>query len=172
MSASVVSQNRRSLPLPRSMGWLPFSTLVLCVLGLIDSGYQTYTHFTATGLLGCSAKADACVVVQSSPYAYVLGIPVAVLGLVFYACMLVLCSPQAWRSRQPAIAWLRLVSAVVGVVFVLYLVYCEVIRLGRICPYCTSVHVITLMLFGLVIFRAATPGQLPPLTPKGAPGPA
>jgi uncharacterized membrane protein len=108
-------------------------------------------------LLGCS---DACVVVQTSSYAYVFGIPVAVLGLVFYAWMLVLCSPPAWRSGQPVIAWLRLVSVIAGVLFVLYLTYCEIVRLGMICPYCTSVHVITFVLFALIVFNAATPGQL------------
>lgn len=48
------------------MGWLPFSAFVLSVIGLADAGYQVYTHFTDTGLLGCSAKADACVLVQNS----------------------------------------------------------------------------------------------------------
>jgi uncharacterized membrane protein len=142
------------------MGWLPFTTLVLSALGFIDAAYQAYADLTATGLLGCSTRADACVVVQTSSYAYVFGIPVAVLGLVFYAWMLVLCSPQAWRSGQPIIAWLRLVSVIAGVLFVLYLIYCEIVRLGMICPYCTSVHVITFVLFGLIVFNAATPGQL------------
>ena len=37
------------------MGWLQFGTLVLSVIGLADAGYQVYTHFTGTGLLGCAA---------------------------------------------------------------------------------------------------------------------
>jgi hypothetical protein len=45
----------------RSMGWLPLTALGLSILGLADSGYQVYTHFSGTGLLGCSAQADACV---------------------------------------------------------------------------------------------------------------
>lgn len=142
------------------MGWLPFTALLLSALGFADSAYQAYADLTATGLLGCSAKADTCVVVQTSSYAYVFGIPVAVLGLVFYACMLVLCSPPAWRSRRPAVARLRLVSVIIGVLFVLYLIYCEIVRLGMICPYCTSVHIITFVLFGLIVFDAAAPGQL------------
>ena len=34
------------------MGWLPFITFALSVIGLADAGYQVYTHFTGTGLLG------------------------------------------------------------------------------------------------------------------------
>ncbi len=136
------------------MGGLQFSILVLAVLGLADSAYQTYTHYAHTGLLGCSAKADACVVVQSSSYAYVFGIPVAALGLAFYIFMVAICSPWAWRSKMPAIRLARVASMVVGILFVLYLIYTEVISLGRICPYCTSVHIITFILFSLVVFDA------------------
>jgi uncharacterized membrane protein len=62
----------------RSVGWLPWTALALCVLGLADSGYQVYTHFTGSGLVGCSASTDACVLDQNSVYAWVFGIPVAV----------------------------------------------------------------------------------------------
>jgi uncharacterized membrane protein len=31
----------------------------------------------------------------------------------------------------------------------------ELYALGRICPYCTSVHIITFILFSLVVFDAA-----------------
>jgi uncharacterized membrane protein len=144
------------------MGWLQFSTLVLSILGLADSGYQTYTHYTGTGLLGCSAKTDACVLVQTSSYAYVFGIPMALLGVVFFAFMIVMCSPPAWTSEKPVIRLARLVSVVIGILFVLYLVFAEVVKLGRICPYCTSVHIITLLLFCLIVFDAAGAKQLRP----------
>jgi uncharacterized membrane protein len=151
----------------RPLGWLPKATLVLSIIGLVDSGYQVYTHFSGTGLLGCSARADACVLVQNSIYAWVFGVPVAVLGAVFYAFMVVICSPPAWRSRWPAVGWSRLVAVVAGMLFVLYLMFREIISLGRICPYCTSVHVITFVLFVLILFAATgvvrTPGPSAPL---------
>ncbi len=169
---------RRPWTLPRSMGWLPFTTLVLSVLGLIDAGYQTYTHFSNTGLAGCSAKGDACVVVQTSSYAWVFGIPVAVLGLAFFVFMVVINSPQAWRAKNPLIHRLRLASVVVGMLFVLYLIYNELIRIGQVCPYCTSVHIITFILFALIVYQATAPAkaaavpdrdpaQLPAKTAKG-----
>ena len=137
------------------MGWLPFTTLALAVLGLIDSAYQVYTHYSGTGLLGCSATGDSCAAVQSSSYAYIFGIPVAVLGLAFYVFMVAACSPWAWRAKLPAIRLVRLASVIIGILFVLYLVYREVISLGKICEYCTSVHIITFILFALIVFNAA-----------------
>jgi uncharacterized membrane protein len=100
--------------LPRSMGWLPFATLALCVLGVADAAYQCYADVTNTGLAGCAAKVDACVTVQHSPEAYIFGIPVAVFGVVFYAFMVVICSPPAWRSPLPAVRRLRLAAVVTG----------------------------------------------------------
>jgi uncharacterized membrane protein len=137
------------------MGWLGFTTLVLSVLGLADSAYQVYTHYSGSGLLGCSTRADACVVVQHSAESYVFGIPVAVLGVAFYIFMVAICSPWAWRSTWPVIGRVRLASVAIGICFVLYLIYAEVIELGRICPYCTSVHIITFLLFSLIVFQTA-----------------
>jgi Vitamin K epoxide reductase family len=90
-------------PPPAAPRWPPPTTFVLCLLGLADSAYQAHTDLTSGGLLGCSARADACVLVQHSVYAHVLGIPVAVLGVVFYAFMTAICSPPAWRSARPAV---------------------------------------------------------------------
>lgn len=140
------------------MGWLPVTALVLCILGLADSAYQTYTHYSGSGLLGCSASGDPCVLVQHSAEAYVFGIPVAVLGMVFYAFMTAICSPWAWRSAAPTVGWLRLGSVVAGMGFVLYLIYAELVEIGLICPYCTSVHIITFLLFCLIVFQAALRG--------------
>jgi uncharacterized membrane protein len=146
---------RRLGRLPRSMGWLAFSTLVLSVLGLVDSAYQAYADYAGAGLLACSGRADACTLVQNGPGAWLFGIRVAVYGVAFYAFMVAICSPQAWHSKRPAIGRLRLAGVVAGIAFVLYLIYTEVVRDGRICPYCTSVHVITFLLFSLIVFQAA-----------------
>lgn len=136
------------------MGWPQFAALVLSVLGLADSGYQTFTKLSGTGLVGCSASGDPCVLDQNSPQAYVFGIPFAVFGLVFFVFMVGICLPQAWRSARPLIRRARLAAAVIGMVFVLYLIYVELIELGHLCPYCTSVHIITFLLFSVIVYQA------------------
>jgi uncharacterized membrane protein len=151
------SVSLRPARMVRTMGWLPLTTLILSVLGLVDSSYQCYADLTGTGLAGCSTKADACVVVQHSAEAYIFGIPVAVFGVVFYVFMVAICSPKAWQSRLPAVHRIRLASAIIGMGFVLYLIYAELVEVGEICPYCTSVHVITFLLFSLIVFQATAP---------------
>jgi uncharacterized membrane protein len=81
--------------------------------------------------------------------------PVAVLGLAFYVFLAAVNSPWAWRARWPIIGWARAGSLIVGMGFVLYLIYTELFTIRAICLWCTSVHVITFLLFGLVMFSTA-----------------
>jgi uncharacterized membrane protein len=92
--------------------------------------------------------------VQNSVYAWVFGIPVAVYGAAFFAFMVVICSPQAWRSRLRLVRQARTALVVIGMIFVLYLIYRELVSLGHICEYCTSVHIITFLLFALLVYDA------------------
>jgi uncharacterized membrane protein len=139
--------------------WMQFLTFGLALAGLGVSVYLTVAHFTETALAGCAESgAINCTKVTTSPQSYVFGIPVAVLGLAFYVVVVALMSPWAWRSARREIHLIRLASLVVGIGFVLYLLYAELFIVGAICLYCTSVHVITFVLFGLVVFAAAAWG--------------
>jgi uncharacterized membrane protein len=84
----------------------------------------------------------------------------AVFGLVFYLFMTGICTPPAWRSAMPLVHWARLGGAITGMLFVVYLLYVELVELRQICPYCTSVHVITFLLFSVIVFQASAPGAL------------
>jgi uncharacterized membrane protein len=99
---------------------------------------------------------DSCVLDQNSQYASALGIPAVVLGVAFYGFMIAICSPPAWRSGWRLIRLVRLVVVVFGMLFCPYLVFREIISPGgRICAYCTSVHIITFLLFDLIVFDAS-----------------
>jgi len=142
--------------------WLQLATFVLALAGLGVSSYLTVAHFTESALLGCSESGLVnCTKVTTSPQSYVFGIPVAVLGLAFYVAAVALMSPWAWRSSRREVHLIRLASVVVGVGFVLYLIYAELFIIGSICLYCTSVHVITFVLFALTAAAAAIWGLNP-----------
>ena len=135
-------------------------------LGLGVSGYLTFEHFTSSSTLACSGNgAINCLKVTTSSYASVAGVPVAVLGLAFFAVMLVLQLPPMWRRPEPAIRLGRLAWAAVGAAMVLYLLYAELFAIDAICLWCTAVHVLTLVLFGSTVFATASY----PLPPAEAP---
>jgi uncharacterized membrane protein len=141
--------------------WMQLATFALALAGLGVSIYLTIAHFTESALLGCSESGLVnCTKVTTSAQSYVFGIPVAVLGLAFFLAAVVLMSPWAWRSARyrREIYLIRLASLVVAMGFVLYLLYAELFIIGSICLYCTSVHAITFLLFGLTVFAAAAWG--------------
>ena len=81
--------------------WLVLTSFVLSLVGLAVSAYLTIEHYTTTALLSCpDTGAINCVKVTSSTYSKVAGVPVALLGLLFYIGMVVLCSPKVWRMSQ------------------------------------------------------------------------
>jgi uncharacterized membrane protein len=159
--------------------WLQLTTFALAVAGLGVSTYLTIAHFNESTLLGCSEVKGLvdCTKVTTSAQSYVFGIPVAVLGLAFFVFAVAIMSPWAWRAARREIHLIRIASLVVGIGFVLYLLYAELFIIGSICLYCTSVHVITFLLFVLTMFAAAAwglkPGAAWPqrLTPRSFVGP-
>ena len=142
--------------------WMQLTTFVLALAGLGVSIYLTIAHFTESALAGCSESGLVnCTKVTTSPQSYVFGIPVAVLGLAFFVFLVAIMSPWAWQARRREVHMLRLASMVVGIGMVIYLVYAEFIIIGSICLYCTSVHIITFLLFVLTAFGAAVWGIKP-----------
>jgi uncharacterized membrane protein len=152
------TEPRTAVPL-----WMQLTTFVLALAGLGVSTYLTVAHFTEATLAGCSETKGLvdCTKVTTSPQSYVFGIPVAVLGLAFYVFVVAIMSPWAWRAARREIHLVRIASLVAGIVFVLYLLYAELFTIGSICLYCTSVHVITFVLFVLTAFAAAAWGLNP-----------
>jgi uncharacterized membrane protein len=154
-------------------GWTPqairIAALALALLGTGLSIYLTYVHLKGEVPI-CSNKGIVnCAAVTTSPESKVFGVlPVAELGLAFYVFMTLMNTPWAWRpswtwlkvspERQQQLgllAWrVRLGSVVVGILFILYLVYTELITLRNICLWCTYVHITTFLLFVLLLTQA------------------
>jgi uncharacterized membrane protein len=148
--------------------WLQVTSLVLAVLGLAISAYETYAHYNGNHLLGCPSGAGGtfnCAAVITSSQSMVFNVlPVAVLGLAFYVFAVVIFSPWAWQFRGATFGpWritgrdvniVRLGSVIVGMGFVMYLIYAE-FQIGSICEYCSGVHVVTFLLFCITVISAA-----------------
>jgi uncharacterized membrane protein len=151
--------------------WLQITSLVLAVLGLAISAYETYAHFNGSHLAGCADKPGAtfdCTAVITSPQSMVFGvIPVAILGVVFYVFAIGIFSPWAWRLERlwfitrRDVSLVRLGSVIVGMGFAVYLIYAELVQIGQACEYCSGVHLVTFLLFCITIFSVAIWGLGP-----------
>jgi uncharacterized membrane protein len=135
--------------------WVAPVTLALALAGLAVSVYLTIAHFTNPELLVCSDSGTVnCEAVTTSAQSTFLGIPVALLGLLWFVAMVVLCLPIAWNAASRNVHLLRLAAAIGGIGFVLWLVYAELVIIGAICLWCTVAHVLAFALFVVVIVTA------------------
>jgi uncharacterized membrane protein len=105
--------------------------ILLALNGLGVASYLTYVHYEDIRPV-CGLGGD-CVKVQTSEWSKLAGIPVAVLGLVAYATILVsLFVP----GEQALIA--GALTALVGFGFSAYLTYRELFTIDAICPWCVA----------------------------------
>lgn len=165
MSAPVVEQEPDAYeddPPPPRWPWI--SGLVLSLMGLGVSIYLTYEHYTGSASLSCPAQSKHgivnCLKVTTSPWSMEHGVPVALLGLVYFVIMLALQSPWAWRSPLRAVRVGRIVWCLVGLASALKLIYDELYRIDAICEWCTSVHVFTFLIFVVTIFGTVATAPL------------
>lgn len=149
----VAQADRAALAGRQRPAWLAPVSLVLSLVGLAVSAYLTFEHFTDNATLACSIGGVVdCAKVTTSQWSTFLGVPVALLGLIFFAITTVLCLPRVWRSP---LAWLdaaRLGWITVGLGMALYLVWAELYRIHAICLWCTVVHIVTFTLWIVVLF--------------------
>jgi uncharacterized membrane protein len=111
---------------------------VLAIAGMGVAAYLAYSHYAdqpiaCAGLSGCAA-------VENSEYSTVIGIPVAVLGMLFCAGLLALVLGRVARlplvEEWAPLAAFSMTSA--GVAFAAYLTYIELFVVEDICIWCTS----------------------------------
>ena len=118
---------------------LRLALVVVSVAGIAVSGYLTYIHYE--GIKPVCGLGGNCEKVQSSEWSKLAGVPVAVLGLVGYAAILV----TLFIDREEALIAGAL-FALAGFGFSAYLTYRELFSIDAICPWCVSSAVIMTLL--------------------------
>jgi uncharacterized membrane protein len=128
------------------------TTLVLIVIGLLDSIYLSWIKLTNQEAY-CAGIGD-CDVVNTSEYSEIAGIPIAILGTSFYFLMLILVIIEGrthfWKNNSPLFVFGLSLG---GTIYSGYLTYIEMAVIYAICPYCVLSAVATLFIFILSMFR-------------------
>lgn len=119
----------------------------LALAGAGVAGYLTWSKLRGEGLSCIGFR--GCDLVNNSPYAELLGVPVAAWGLGAYLALFLLSLPL-WESRDAARPWavaLSFALALGGWLFSMYLTAIEAFVLRAWCSWCvTSAILITLLL--------------------------
>jgi uncharacterized membrane protein len=134
--------------------------LVLAVLGVAVAGYLVYVHYA--GIDPVCNIAHGCHKVQTSQYAELAGVPVALLGLIGYVTLLgALLAPGEGARMLAALV------ALVGFGFSAYLTYRELFTIDAICQWCVASAILMTGLAIVCAWRllAATPASPAPSGP-------
>jgi uncharacterized membrane protein len=132
--------------------WLYRVSVALAVLGILVSVYMTIYKLTENPNM-CLGN-GGCSTVNSSRYAEIYGIPVAVLGIGGYLAILALL----WMERRTSflaenITLVVFGLALIGFLFTLYLIYVELALLHALCPFCITSQITMTVLFALSVIR-------------------
>jgi uncharacterized membrane protein len=93
----------------------------------------------------------SCGSVMTTPQASVLGFPNPLLGLVAFTVVVVTGLLAVAKVRLPQWYWVGLmVGVLIGTVFVHWLIFQSLYRIGALCPYCMVVWAVTVSLLVVV----------------------
>jgi uncharacterized membrane protein len=136
-------------PLPNS---LAIFLIVVALLGFADASYLTIAHYQ--GVVPPCTIVTGCEVVLTSPYATIIGIPVSLLGAVYYLVVLIGIFSYLESKKTPLLKW-ALVATVLGLLFTLWFLYVQAFILGSFCLYCLGSAVTSIILFmtACVVFK-------------------
>jgi uncharacterized membrane protein len=126
---------------------LRIAILVLALIGVGIAGYLTYVHYEGLKVLCLSS--GGCETVQSSRFAKLDGVPVAVLGLLGYIGILGSLPIRGELGRVTGFA-----LALIGFGFSMYLTYRELFTIKAICQWCVASAVLMTILAVLTAIRA------------------
>lgn len=104
----------------------------VALIGFLDAVYLTVSHYT--GHISCSVV-SGCQEVLASPYSEILGIPLALLGSLYYLFILIMSLLYIDHANK----WSKLALSYIplfGFLFSLYLVYLMFFVIDALCQYC------------------------------------
>lgn len=130
---------------------LSIASLVLAIVGAGISAYLTYVHFNLDALV-CAG--GGCEIVQQSQYSEIMGVPIAVMGLLVFLGVIALIIV---RERMLDYAYLAnagiILLLVSSLIYFAYLTYLEMNVIHAWCQWCVATSIVTLILFIVEIVR-------------------
>jgi len=119
---------------------------VLAVAGVAVSSISLAHHYSTSTTSFCDFGENFnCDIVNKSEYSSILGVPVALIGILGYLALLALATIYRRREDAPAILF---GAAAAGLVFALYLTYVEAFILTVWCVLCLSS---LFLIFGITV---------------------
>lgn len=113
-------------------------------------GVATYIAIEAAGgdAPACLAGSSGCQTVANSSYSHLLGVNIAVFGIIGYALLLAAALLRGDVARMAGFG-----LALAGLGYSVFLTYLELFKIEAICQWCVASAVLMTVLFGLNAVR-------------------
>jgi uncharacterized membrane protein len=123
----------------------------LALAGLAIAIYLTIVHYDHSSPV-CVGGGGGCEKVQTSDYAELAGVPVALIGAIGYAAILLSLAVPGDSGR-----FAGALLGLVGLGFSLYLTYLELFVIDAICQWCVASAVVMALLATTTVVRLLRP---------------
>ncbi len=133
----------------RTLKFFPIAFLAVSFIGFLDATYLAVKYYLNTPL-NCSIF-EGCEQVTTSQYATVAGIPVALLGAIYYLFIFFLIVAYLDTKREGLISFVARFT-VVGFLVSVWFVYLQLFVIKAICLYCVISAITSTILFLLGLF--------------------
>lgn len=121
------------------------------LIGFLDSFYLTVKHYLNSPL-NCSILAG-CDRVAASSYAVFYGIPVPLLGVVFYLAFFILLFAYIFNFKRGGTVNFMVFAGLLGVIFSAWLLFLQIFIIGALCAYClvSDIAAATIFVLSLIL---------------------
>mgnify|MGYP001609963985 CR=1 FL=1 len=143
----------------KTLKWILVGMAVFSLVGFLDAAYLTLVHYNR-GALSCYIF-EGCDKVTTGPYSVIFGIPVSLLGVIYYFSVFI---TTILYFDTKGNFFLRALSIfpVAGFLASLWFLYLQLFVIKAICFYCVISAVTSTLLFilGILIFKYGGRQQL------------
>ena len=118
----------------------------LSLIGIIITIYLTWVHYTLVQVACPETNVINCAKVLSSAYSTVYHVPLTLFGLFYFLVFFIVSFFKKYEI-------FLFIFSIIGVLSVFALVYIEIGIIKSICIYCSSVHLLVLLIFFILLYK-------------------
>jgi len=125
---------------------LKYSIPILSLIAVFVSIYLLYVHYSPVSLACPDVGIINCANVLTSSYSSFFGIPLPIFGLVYFVLLIIL----SFIKKTDLIV---LILSTISLFVVATLLYIEFGLIHSVCLYCSSIHLIAIIIFFISLYK-------------------
>ncbi|MBI5912936.1 vitamin K epoxide reductase family protein [Candidatus Azambacteria bacterium] len=144
----ILPTRSKTKPMPRRLKIIAILFCIVSSIGLLDAAYLTIKHYRG-GVPPCTIH--GCEVVLTSAQSEIAGVPVALLGALYYAAIFLLSLAYVISKKEKVLRHAAYITPA-GFIASAYFVYLQLFVINAICLYCMASATTSTMLFMLGMY--------------------